>query len=172
MFNWDDFYSLALRLETEASNCGFPEAAHRSCVSRIYYSAFKKAFKLGIKPGFEPKFAGEDHSGLRCHFKAKGKTQLTQHLSDPVDLLFGTMLGGGTDINQALGYCQGLINRPNDTTFILISDLYEGGRRDQMLNKAQRIKESGVNMVALLALSVSRVLTRLTSGSIISRNSG
>ena len=82
MFNWDDFYSLALRLETEASNCGFPEAAHRSCVSRIYYSAFKKAFKLGIKTGFEPKFAGEDHSGLRCHFKAKGKTQLTQHLSD------------------------------------------------------------------------------------------
>lgn len=80
---------------------------------------------------------------------------LTQHLSDPVDLLFGTMLGGGTDINQALAYCQGLVNRPNDTTLILISDLYEGGRRDQMLHKAQRIKESGVNMVALLALSDS-----------------
>jgi Mg-chelatase subunit ChlD len=78
---------------------------------------------------------------------------LTQHLSDPVDLLFGTTLGGGTDINSALGYCQGLINRPNDTTFILISDLYEGGRRDQMLHKAQRIKDAGVNMVALLALS-------------------
>jgi Mg-chelatase subunit ChlD len=78
---------------------------------------------------------------------------LTPHLSDPVDLLFGTMLGGGTDINQALAYCQGIVNRPNDTTLILISDLYEGGRRDQMLQKAQRIKESGVNMVALLALS-------------------
>lgn len=78
---------------------------------------------------------------------------LTQHLSDPVDLLFGTTLGGGTDINQALGYCQGLINRPNDTTMILISDLFEGGRRDQMLHKAHRIKDSGVNIVALLALS-------------------
>lgn len=78
---------------------------------------------------------------------------LTQYLSDPVDLLFGTSLGGGTDINQALGYCQNLITRPNDTTFILISDLYEGGRQEQMLAKAKFIAESGVNMVALLALS-------------------
>lgn len=78
---------------------------------------------------------------------------LTQYLSDPVDLLFGTTLGGGTDINQALGYCQSLITRPSDTTLVLISDLYEGGRREQMLGKAKRIVESGVNMVALLALS-------------------
>ncbi len=78
---------------------------------------------------------------------------LTQHLSDPVDLLFGTSLGGGTDINQALGYCQSLVTRPSETTLVLISDLYEGGRRKQMLAKAKRITESGVNMVALLALS-------------------
>ena len=78
---------------------------------------------------------------------------LTPNLSDPVDLLFGTMLGGGTDINQALGYCRGLITRPADTTLVLISDLYEGGWREQMMVKAKRIAESGVNMVALLALS-------------------
>lgn len=78
---------------------------------------------------------------------------LTPNLSDPVDLLFGTMLGGGTDINQALGYCQNLITRPSDTTLVLISDLYEGGWREQMLIKAKHIADSGVNMVALLALS-------------------
>lgn len=78
---------------------------------------------------------------------------LTQNLDDPVDLLFGTMLGGGTDINQALGYCLRLITRPSDTTFILISDLYEGGRRDSMMQRAKRIVDLGVNMVALLALS-------------------
>lgn len=78
---------------------------------------------------------------------------LTPELSDPVDLLFGTMLGGGTDINQALAYCQGLITRPSDTTLVLISDLFEGGWREQMMVKAKRIAESGVNMVALLALS-------------------
>ena len=32
---------------------------------------------------------------------------LTAELHDPVELLFGIQLGGGTDINQALGYCQG-----------------------------------------------------------------
>ena len=37
---------------------------------------------------------------------------LTEDLHDPVDLLFGTQLGGGTDINRALAYCQGLITRP------------------------------------------------------------
>jgi Mg-chelatase subunit ChlD len=78
---------------------------------------------------------------------------LTQHLSDPVDLLFGTMLGGGTDINKALGYVQGLVSRPHDTTVILISDLFEGGWRDQMIKRATRLVETGVNFVTLLALS-------------------
>lgn len=78
---------------------------------------------------------------------------LTQNLDDPVDLLFGTMLGGGTNINKALAYCQNLITRPSDTTFILISDLYEGGRRNMMIQKARRIVDLGVNFVALLALS-------------------
>src|SRR5690606_37121520 len=52
---------------------------------------------------------------------------LTEHLSDPVDVLFGTQLGGGTDINRALAYCQTLVTRPEETLFVLISDLYEGG---------------------------------------------
>jgi Mg-chelatase subunit ChlD len=78
---------------------------------------------------------------------------LTAHLSDPVDLLFGTMLGGGTDISKALGYVQGLITRPHDTTVVLISDLFEGGWREQMLKRAARLVESGVNLVTLLALS-------------------
>jgi Mg-chelatase subunit ChlD len=78
---------------------------------------------------------------------------LTATLDDPVELLFGTQLGGGTDINLALGYCQGLITRPRDTILVLISDLYEGGRRDEMLRRAHTIVEGGTQMVALLALS-------------------
>lgn len=78
---------------------------------------------------------------------------LTPNLSDPVDVLFGVQLGGGTDINQALGYCQRLITRPNDTTLVLISDLFEGGNKEQLLRRASNIATSGVNMVALLALS-------------------
>ena len=78
---------------------------------------------------------------------------LTAELDDPVDVLFGTQLGGGTDINRALAYCQGLITRPQETILVLISDLYEGGDRAEMLKRAATLAGSGVQMVALLALS-------------------
>ncbi|MCE4947417.1 MULTISPECIES: vWA domain-containing protein [Streptomyces] len=78
---------------------------------------------------------------------------LTDHLDDPVELLFGTQLGGGTDINRALAYCQSRIRRPADTVVVLISDLYEGGIRDEMLRRVAAMKASGVQFVTLLALS-------------------
>jgi Mg-chelatase subunit ChlD len=78
---------------------------------------------------------------------------LTEDLSDPVDLLFGAQLGGGTDINRALAYCQQLITRPAQTILVLITDLYEGGDADEMLKRAAAMVRSGVNVVCLLALS-------------------
>jgi Mg-chelatase subunit ChlD len=78
---------------------------------------------------------------------------LTDRLDDPVDVLFGTQLGGGTDINRALSYCQSLITRPAETVIVLISDLYEGGIRDEMLKRVAAMKAAGVQFVALLALS-------------------
>ncbi|WP_307128868.1 VWA domain-containing protein [Streptomyces sp. B1I3] len=78
---------------------------------------------------------------------------LTDRLDDPVDVLFGTQLGGGTDINRALAYCQSKITRPADTVVVLISDLYEGGIRDEMLRRAAAMTASGVQFVTLLALS-------------------
>ncbi|MEV7204561.1 VWA domain-containing protein [Streptomyces sp. NPDC093554] len=78
---------------------------------------------------------------------------LTDQLDDPVDVLFGTRLGGGTDINRALAYCQSRITRPADTVVVLISDLYEGGIRDEMLKRVAAMKSAGVEFVALLALS-------------------
>ncbi|WP_328387774.1 VWA domain-containing protein [Nocardia sp. NBC_00416] len=78
---------------------------------------------------------------------------LTEKLADPVDVLFGTQLGGGTYINRAIAYCQSLITRPTDSLFFLISDLYEGGVREEMLRRVHAMKESGVQVVVLLALS-------------------
>ncbi|MFF3739585.1 VWA domain-containing protein [Streptomyces sp. NPDC002566] len=78
---------------------------------------------------------------------------LTDQLADPVDVLFGTRLGGGTDINRALAHCQTRITRPADTVVVLVSDLYEGGIRDEMLKRVAAMKASGVQFVALLALS-------------------
>ena len=77
---------------------------------------------------------------------------LTPMLHDPVEVLFGTQLGGGTDINRALGYCQGLVTRPKETIFVLISDLYEGGKNDEMLRRAASLVAIGVQLIVLLAL--------------------
>lgn len=78
---------------------------------------------------------------------------LSEHQHDPVELLFGTQLGGGTDIAKALGYAETLIRTPQDTILVLISDLFEGGDRKQMLKKVATFRQAGVSAIALLALS-------------------
>ena len=77
---------------------------------------------------------------------------LTEDLQDPVDLLFGTQLGGGNDTPRALRYCQQIITRPAQTILVLISDLYEGALSEQMLQHAAELVGSGVQMICLLAL--------------------
>ena len=78
---------------------------------------------------------------------------MSEKLDDPVDLLFGVQLGGGTDIHRAVTYCQGLIRDPHDAILVLISDLYEGGVENKLLARAYELVESGVQFIALLALS-------------------
>jgi Mg-chelatase subunit ChlD len=78
---------------------------------------------------------------------------LSDKLDDPVEVLFGTQLGGGTDIHQALTYCQSLVRRPEQTILVLISDLIEGGVRENLLKRAASLIGSGVTLVTLLALS-------------------
>jgi Mg-chelatase subunit ChlD len=78
---------------------------------------------------------------------------LTDALRDPVDVLFGTQLGGGTDIARALACCQGLITRPAKTVLVLVTDLYEGGKADDLVRRAAAIQSSGVTAMCLLALS-------------------
>jgi hypothetical protein len=80
-------------------------------------------------------------------------TDLTPVLHDPVDVLFGVQLGGGTDIAEALGYCRRLVTRPSDTVLILISDLFEGGNADLMRARVADLVRSGVTVLCLLALS-------------------
>lgn len=78
---------------------------------------------------------------------------LTDDLHDPVDLLFGVQLGGGTDIHRALSYCRSIVRRPQETILVLISDLYEGGNTQEMLKQVAALSSSGVQMIGLLALS-------------------
>ena len=78
---------------------------------------------------------------------------LTEELADPVEVLFGVQLGGGTDINRAVAYCADRIERPTKAHFILITDLYEGGNSSELLDRLARMKAGGVNAIVLLALT-------------------
>lgn len=76
-----------------------------------------------------------------------------QCAEDPVDMLFGIQLGGGTDINKSVSYCSSFITEPKKTLFILVSDLYEGGNRTEMMQRLVDLHQAGVKTVCLLALS-------------------
>lgn len=78
---------------------------------------------------------------------------LTDDLADPVEVLFGVQLGGGTDINQAVAYCADRIERPTKSHLVLITDLYEGGDGKEMLQRLAALVRAGVNVVVLLALT-------------------
>ncbi len=78
---------------------------------------------------------------------------LTEKSSDPVDLLYGFQLGGGTDIDKSVVYCQQFIENPKKTLFFLISDLMEGGNRAAFVRRMEEMKSSGVTVVCLLALA-------------------
>jgi hypothetical protein len=78
---------------------------------------------------------------------------LTGKLADRVDVLFGIQLGGGTDINRALTYCQRLITRPAAMILILVSDLFEGGDWPAMLRRVADLTTAGTQVVARLARS-------------------
>ena len=78
---------------------------------------------------------------------------LTEDLEDPVSVLFGVQLGGGTDINQAVAYCEKKIERPSKTHLILITDLYEGGSEKSLKARVAGLLRQDVNVITLLALS-------------------
>ncbi len=78
---------------------------------------------------------------------------MTELSDDPVDLLFGINLGGGTDINKSVTYCRQFIESPSKTLFFLISDLCEGGNRAGLLRQIEEMKESGVTVICLLAIA-------------------
>lgn len=96
-------------------------------------------------------------SALKTHIVAFDTNiiDLTEKSDDPVDLLYGFQLGGGTDIDKSVIYCQQFIENPRKTLFFLISDLEEGGNRAAFVRRMEEIKSSGVTLICLLALSES-----------------
>ena len=78
---------------------------------------------------------------------------LTDELHDPVECCSAPSSAAAPTSTGAIAYCQGLVTRPTDTIFVLISDLFEGGVRDEMLRRVAQLTRAGVQVVVLLALS-------------------
>ena len=78
---------------------------------------------------------------------------VSDQLGDPVEMLFGLRLGGGTNIDRALTYARGAITRPRDTVVILITDLFEGGSKEGVVRQVGEMLADGVAVVVLLALN-------------------
>ena len=77
---------------------------------------------------------------------------LSGHVEDPVEILMSVQLGGGTNIGQALRYCEQLVEDPHRTIMALISDFCEGAGPAQMLASCARFTEAGVRLLGLAAL--------------------
>lgn len=77
---------------------------------------------------------------------------LSGYIEDPVEVLMGMQLGGGTDIANALNYCHSLCNNPHRTIFVTVTDLYEGGSVSTLLHTASDIISGGSKMVFITAL--------------------
>lgn len=113
-----------------------------SMATSVVYSSIFAAVMASI-PAISTKFIVFDTSIV----------DLTDKLADPVEVLFGVQLGGGTDINSALAYVREQVQSPERTHLILITDLCEGGNREELLARAEEAVRAGINIIVLLALS-------------------
>lgn len=89
----------------------------------------------------------------RLFFFDSAVVDMTPHLDDPVDILFGARLGGGTDIGQAVAHAARYVRNPHKTMLLLITDLYDGGPEGHLLTQLEALVESGVRTLCLLALT-------------------
>ena len=77
---------------------------------------------------------------------------LTGQAEDPAEVLMSVQLGGGTDIGKAMSYCEQLISTPSQTVVICVTDLYEGGPVNRLMNVSRNIITSGAKLSYLTAL--------------------
>lgn len=99
-------------------------------------------------------FASLDVLRTRLVFFDTEVVDATPLLTDPVELIFSSQLGGGTDIQRAVAYVQDrFIERPEKTIFVLITDLFEGGDRGPLLSRLRQLADARVKTLVLLALT-------------------
>jgi Mg-chelatase subunit ChlD len=77
---------------------------------------------------------------------------LTDRVTDPVEVLMKVQLGGGTDIGKAVAYGATLIENPRRTIVAIVSDFYEGGSPHVLEYRVKQLLDQGVTVLGLAAL--------------------
>ncbi len=77
---------------------------------------------------------------------------LTEQVTDPVEVLMKVQLGGGTDIGRAVAYAAGLVEAPRRTIVVLVTDFYEGASHHVLVERVRRLLAQGVTVLGLAAL--------------------
>jgi uncharacterized protein with von Willebrand factor type A (vWA) domain len=92
--------------------------------------------------------------GVRTHLVAfdTSVVDLTQDVTDPVELLMKVQLSGGTDIQGAVGYATGLIEYPERAIVVLISDFYEGANQAALIHRVKALTGQRTLVLGLAAL--------------------
>lgn len=92
--------------------------------------------------------------GVRTHLIAfdTAIVDLTEEVSDPVELLMKVQLGGGTNIEAAVGYATGLIEHPERAIVVLISDFYEGASEGVLVERVKALTGQRTLVLGLAAL--------------------
>jgi Mg-chelatase subunit ChlD len=79
---------------------------------------------------------------------------LSEHVSDPVEVLMSVQLGGGTNIGQAVRYCEQLVSQPRRTVLVLVTDFCEGADPRVLIAACRRLAEAGVKLIGLASLDL------------------
>ncbi len=77
---------------------------------------------------------------------------LTDRVTDPVEVLMKVQLGGGTDIGKAVGYAQGLVENPRRTIVVLVTDFFEGASDYVLVSRVKALCDQGTIVLGLAAL--------------------
>jgi Mg-chelatase subunit ChlD len=112
-----------------------------SMMSSVIHSAVTAACLWGL-PGTKTHL---------CIFDTE-VVDLTDRITDPVEVLMKVQLGGGTDIGKAVGYAQGLVESPRRTILVLITDFFEGASGSVLVSRVKALCDQGCTVLGLAAL--------------------
>ena len=81
---------------------------------------------------------------------------LSDHVSDPLELLLSVQIGGGTVLSRGLRHARELLRVPSRSIVVLVSDFEEGGSVSALVSEARALVDAGAKVLGLAALDERR----------------